>query len=242
MSTTTTPTGLRGWLTASRSTPHQLALRVGVVTAAFAVCIVPVLLLALFVQTKWEPLLEVDDGARDSLHQYALAHPTFLSVMRVLSDLGSATSWQVLTVVVVVIALWRRRRRIAAFTVVTIAGSSLVNSALKAVIGRHRPVVDHPFVTPPGQSFPSGHAQAAAAGSLVLLIVLWPLMSGVRRWLALVLAIAVTLAIGFSRVALAAHYVSDVIAGYLVGAAWVAAMAAAFHIWRVDRVARALPE
>lgn len=242
MSTTRTPTPLRAWLSASRSTPHELALRVAVVAAAFLAGVVPVLLLALFVQTKWEPLLELDDGARDSLHQYALTHPAFLTVMRVLSDLGSATSWQVLTVVVAVIALWRRRRRIAAFTVVTIGGSSLVNSALKAVIGRHRPVVTHPFVTPPGQSFPSGHAQAAAAGSLVLLVVLWPLLSGTRRRLCVVLAVVVTLAIGFSRVALAAHYMSDVVAGYLVGAAWVAAMAAAFHIWRVDRVETVLPD
>ncbi len=40
------------------------------------------------------------------------------------------------------------------------------------------------------------------------------------------------LAIGFSRVALAAHYVSDVVAAYLLGLAWVAVMAALSQIWR----------
>jgi membrane-associated phospholipid phosphatase len=48
------------------------------------------------------------------------------------------------------------------------------------------------------------------------------------------------LAVGFSRIALGVHYVSDVIGGYVLGAAWVAAMAAAFNAMRVDRGRRSL--
>ena len=48
------------------------------------------------------------------------------------------------------------------------------------------------------------------------------------------------LAVGFSRIALGVHYVSDVIGGYVLGAAWVAAMAAAFNAMRVDRGRRLL--
>jgi len=43
------------------------------------------------------------------------------------------------------------------------------------------------------------------------------------------------LAIGFSRIALGVHFLSDVVGGYVLGAAWVAAMAAAFNAMRVDR-------
>jgi undecaprenyl-diphosphatase len=43
------------------------------------------------------------------------------------------------------------------------------------------------------------------------------------------------LAIGFARVTLGVHYVSDVLAGYVLGAAWVAAMIAAFNAWRRER-------
>jgi undecaprenyl-diphosphatase len=45
---------------------------------------------------------------------------------------------------------------------------------------------------------------------------------------AIILAAAFVLAVGFSRVALGVHYVSDVLGGYVLGAAWVAAMVAAF--------------
>ena len=43
------------------------------------------------------------------------------------------------------------------------------------------------------------------------------------------------LAIGFSRIALGVHYLSDVLGGYVLGAAWVAATAGAFNAMRVDR-------
>jgi undecaprenyl-diphosphatase len=43
------------------------------------------------------------------------------------------------------------------------------------------------------------------------------------------------LAIGFSRIALGVHYLSDVVGGYVLGAAWVAAMAALFNALRVER-------
>ncbi len=43
------------------------------------------------------------------------------------------------------------------------------------------------------------------------------------------------LAIGFSRLALGVHYVSDVLGGYALGAAWLVGSVAAFEIWREDR-------
>jgi len=38
--------------------------------------------------------------------------------------------------------------------------------------------------------------------------------------------------IGFSRVALAAHFVSDVLAGFALGAVWLGLMTTVFRPWR----------
>lgn len=69
----------------------------------------------------------------------------------------------------------------------------------------------------------------------VLLLVFLPLLGGSWRTVAVGSAVLMVAAIGFSRVALGVHYVSDVLAGYVLGAAWVAAITAAFGAWRRER-------
>ena len=69
----------------------------------------------------------------------------------------------------------------------------------------------------------------------VLLLVFLPLLRRAWRALAIAAAVAWVLAIGFARITLGVHYVSDVLAGYALGAAWVAAMIAVFNAWRRER-------
>ncbi|HET7800607.1 MAG TPA: phosphatase PAP2 family protein, partial [Humibacillus xanthopallidus] len=183
-------------------------------------------------------LASADFAARDQLHQFALVHPAFVVVMRTASDAGSALSWQIVTALVVIWLLWRRFWRLAIFVVVAIAGSSLLNTAVKTLVHRTRPVVSQPFVHEPGASFPSGHAQAAVVGFGVLLLVFLPVLSHLWRRVAVAVAGVMVLLIGFSRVALAAHFVSDVIAGFILAAAWLAAITAVFSAWNVLSGAR----
>ena len=69
-------------------------------------------------------------------------------------------------------------------------------------------------------------------GYAVVLIVILKHLSQAWRWAAAAVAVVMVAASGFSRVALAAHYVSDVVAAYLLGLAWVVTLAAVFHVWR----------
>ena len=222
----------RDRLRASLASERQLGARVALAAVSVAVVGVPFTLLLLFVESKWTPLLEVDNGARDELHRYVLSHTGFATIMQAVSNSGSALVWQVVTVVLAAGLLWRRRVRLAVFVIVANAGSSLLNTFVKAATNRSRPVVDHPLLHEPGKSFPSGHAQAAIVGYAVLLLVVLPYVHGLWRRVAVVVAVLMVAAIGFSRVALAAHFVSDVFAAYLLGLAWVAAMASVFHVWR----------
>jgi membrane-associated phospholipid phosphatase len=207
---------------------------------ALALVAVPFGLTLLLVEDKWAPLLRADGGARDSLHSYAVTHAGFVDAMQLISDSGSALAWQVVLAVVVVWLLWRRLPRLALFVVITAAGSSLLNAAVKAAVHRLRPVLTDPVAHETGLSFPSGHAQAAIVGYAVLLLVFLPILQGPWRATAVTMAGIMVLAIGFSRVALGVHYVSDVVGGFLLGAAWVAAMAAAFNAMRADRGRRAV--
>lgn len=203
--------------------------------AALALVAIPFTLVLVLVEDKWEPLAEADQVARDGLHGFAVGHPAFVTLMRVISDSGSALAWQIILGLVAVWLLWRRLWRLALFVVATGAGSSLLNSVVKSAVNRPRPLVSHPLLHEPGASFPSGHAQAAITGYAVLLLVFLPVLSRAWRWIASAVAVVMVLAIGFSRVAMAAHFVSDVLAAYILGAAWVAAMTALFSAWRLHR-------
>jgi len=221
------------------SSPAQSTTRFGaravLAAVALALVAVPGALTLLLVEAKWAPLLRADDSARDRLHEFAVAHAGFVGAMQLISDSGSALAWQIVLAVVALWLLSRRLPRLALFVVVTAAGSSLLNTVVKAAVHRIRPVLANPVAHETGASFPSGHAQAAIVGYAILLLVFLPVLHGGWRKAAVLLAVLAVLAIGFSRVALGVHYVSDVVGGYVLGAAWVAAMAAAFNAMRVDR-------
>jgi len=202
---------------------------------ALALVAIPGALTLLLVEDKWAPLLRADEGARDQLHNFAVTHTGFVGAMQLISDSGSALAWQIVLAVVVLWLLWRRLPRLALFVVVTAAGSSLLNTVVKMAVHRLRPVLTHPVAHESGLSFPSGHAQAAIVGYAVLLLVFLPILHGIWRKVAVIFAVLMVLAIGFSRIALGVHYLSDVVGGFTLGAAWVAAMAAAFNAMRVDR-------
>jgi membrane-associated phospholipid phosphatase len=216
----------------SRSVRSTRLLLAGV---ALALVAVPFTLVLVLVEDKWEPLAEADHAARDGLHAYAMGHPAFVTLMKVISDSGSALAWQIILGLVAIWLLWRRLWRLALFVVVTGACSSLLNTLVKTAVHRPRPLVAHPLVHEPGASFPSGHAQAAVTGYAVILLVFLPVLSAAWRRIAVAVAVFMVLAIGFSRVAVAAHFVSDVLAAYILGAAWVVAMTALFSAWRLHR-------
>jgi membrane-associated phospholipid phosphatase len=203
--------------------------------AALGLLAVPFGLLLFLVEDKWRPLARLDAGASDDMHAVAVDHDGLVTALKVLSTIGSAAVYLPLFAAVAAWLAWQRLPRLAAFVVVTVGLSPLLNALVKHAVDRARPVLPDPVAHVGGMSFPSGHAQSAMVGALVLLLVFLPLLRGVWRWVAVGGAVAYVLAIGFARVTLGVHYVSDVLAGYALGAAWVAAMIAAFNAWRQER-------
>src|SRR5205823_14443517 len=89
---------------------------------------------------------------------------------------------------------------------------------------------------------PSGHALGSIVGCGVLLLVLLPLVRSANgRRLCWAAAAAIVLAVGFARVGLGVHYVSDVLAGWVLGLGWLAATTAAFQAWRREAGASTPP-
>lgn len=134
--------------------------------------------------------------------------------------------------------LWVLRqgaRKLVVFLAVTCLGGGAIDTVVKIAVGRPRPTVDHPISSAMGNSFPSGHSMQAVVCYGALLLVFLPLLEGRARTVALTATGTLIALIGVSRLTLGVHYVSDVLGGYALGAAWLVASVAAFEIWRIDR-------
>lgn len=139
-----------------------------------------------------------------------------------LSLLGSPASMTILAVAGAVWLLWKRRGLLLASWVTAFAGANLLVVVLKRLIHRDRPVGAELFLHGPSLSFPSGHAVGAIVGFgmlTYLLSVCWINGDRYRNHL-VVLATCTVALIGFSRLYLGVHYLSDVIAGLALGLAW----------------------
>lgn len=133
---------------------------------------------------------------------------------RVLNLLGSG--W-VLIPLRILVAAWlavrRRWRALTAWLLIWLVSEVAIN-LFKAVYERPRPPGS--LVTTRGFSFPSGHAVATAATAIGLVLVLLPPGHRRRHWEVYSVVFAFVMAL--SRVYLNAHWLSDVVAGTLLGA------------------------
>ncbi|MDN5749778.1 MAG: phosphatase PAP2 family protein, partial [Pseudonocardia sp.] len=214
----------RAELFVGRSSAGLAALVLG--AAGFAV------LLALVVAQS--PVLALDRRIAAWLNGAVAGHPVLVTVLQRVTGLGGSTAtWVILTTLGVAL-LVRRRWRLAGFVAVTGLGALVLTPTVKLLVGRLRPVVDAPLVSVGDPSFPSGHALASVVTYGVLLLVLLPVL-GRRTRRSVIVAVAVlVVAIGFTRLALGVHYLTDVVAGWLLGLGWLTVTTVAFRAWRRD--------
>ncbi len=178
-----------------------------------------------------------DASLAESLHRQ-LPLPA-LRVIAGVTHLGDTVWVATVAAVVLLILLLRRHRELALAWMVALLGILPINGSLKALFRRARPLHDHGFIIEPGWSFPSGHAFGAVVFYGMLAYVLLRLSPRYHRAIiaATMLLIGV---IGISRILLQVHYLSDVLAGYTAGAAWLVLCIGTVEALR-ERTRRTLP-
>ncbi len=177
-----------------------------------------------FIRLAWEvreqETLKIDEQILLFINGWS---NTFLDAfLPVATDIGGVIGAVILTTVVTALFFYKNEYRRALLVVVSVAGATLLNVAIKAMFERQRPDLWAQLVHEGGYSFPSGHAMASAALGLAIAVALWN--SRWRLW-GMGFATVYILFVGFSRLYLGVHYPSDIIAGWLVSGAWVLAVA-----------------
>jgi membrane-associated phospholipid phosphatase len=151
------------------------------------------------------------------------AHLTrsFVAVLRAFTDFGSSEWIAVILSLLVIFFVWKRWWPSLVILIVAVPGGMLLNELVKVLVHRHRPFVDGPFVDWSGYSFASGHTIGATLLYGQLLLFVLPVLK-TRHWriVAVSCAALIVSLVGFSRIALGAHFLTDVLAAIVFGIIW----------------------
>ena len=167
------------------------------------------------------PLVVMDASVATWLHAHADANLT--RIMLVLSQLHGLVAIIAYALVLAAVLAWNKNWYWLLALAVAVPGGMLLNALLKWAYQRVRPSFDDPLLTLSTYSFPSGHT----AGTTLLYGFLAALLfSRIRAWpwrvAICMLGALMIAAVGFSRMYLGVHYLSDVIAAVAASTAWLA--------------------
>ncbi|MET7422118.1 phosphatase PAP2 family protein [Dactylosporangium sp. NPDC005555] len=172
-------------------------------------------LLTVLVVLRWGPLIRLDTAVSDGARRFALDHDGWRSAM---SAITHSADTQVLLPVALLLAavlLLRRWRTGLLFLLGTAVTATAVRLTILTLVHRPRPV---DRLTPTtGWAFPSGHTTSSAVTAGIVIVLGWAVLTG--RWSrAALVAVAGGWAVlvGVSRVALLAHWPTDVLGGWLL--------------------------
>jgi diacylglycerol kinase family enzyme/membrane-associated phospholipid phosphatase len=209
-------------------TDSQTERRASIIAAALAI---PFAVLMGLVLAKFPPLIDLDRDVVDAWHGavrdtgwanfFDAVEQASRSLVVSLAMLGLATLF-----------FLRREIRTALWIGVIVLITDPLWGILKQVVHRHRPDIPHQLG---GYSFPSGHATSSAALAGVLIVLTHQRVRSRRLRMLLIGAWAALAAlIGVDRVFAGAHYPSDVVAGWLLGALVVFVVSAVFGVISTD--------
>ena len=150
------------------------------------------------------------------------------TVARALSTIGSQKVLIPLVAVVAIVLVVRRALKPAVLLVVLWAGALELYTLAKHFVGRPRPPMHLWLTSVTSTAFPSGHATQSLSTYAALALVSAAVVSAPRRP-ALAIAAVIAAGVGCSRVYLGVHWATDVLAGWLAAACWVALVARLAH-------------
>jgi len=171
-----------------------------------------------------DPLVVVDQTVYHFLQ--SLRTPWADHVFVALTELGDSFVSIFLACWVLLVLLVKRCHRAAGFWALTVIGGLLGVQLLKWAIHLPRPVTIYRGASAYG--FPSGHTTMSVVLYGFLAILMVRRVAGTWRWGLFSGVVLIAFVIGFSRLYLGAHWLSDLLGGYFIGASWTALMGIAY--------------
>jgi undecaprenyl-diphosphatase len=199
-------------------------------------CLLSLVLLFFFTtQTFQRSFSDLDTSF--SQFVYEVRSPGLTWFLKIITSFGASVTIVVATLVSIILLMKKHRKEAILFCVALIIGSFL-NSGLKTWTHRTRPA-GVPLVVETSYSFPSGHAMNAFIFYGLLAYFSYHFSRSKRFSVSITFfCTLMILMIGFSRVYLGVHYLTDVIAGYLAGFWWFMTVLLVQHLLIFYRVVK----
>ena len=170
-------------------------------------------------------------AADKSVAKWGSGHSTSATAhaMKWITQLGSTGVIVAALLITACVDYFRRRsREVFVFVAAIGIGELVLNNLLKVIVKRDRPPVLHQLVVVHGYSFPSGHTVAAASCWMGIALVLGRDKSRLVRATLAGGAALIAVSVAASRALLGVHWLSDVIAGLIIGWGWFTIVAIIF--------------
>jgi undecaprenyl-diphosphatase len=176
---------------------------------------------ALIAASVWTtaPILKQDLQVSVFLHTHN--NPVFTAFLYAITQLHSPLGMSVMALLLGIV-LWRQGHHYWTLSLaLAVPGGMLVNTGIKYLFDRQRPTWDDPLFTLSSASFPSGHtAGAALFYGFVAAYMVWNTKEAWRRAVIVAGCVFMVALVGFSRIYLGVHYLSDVLAAVSMSIVW----------------------
>jgi undecaprenyl-diphosphatase len=166
------------------------------------------------------PLLQWDVPLNRQMHAEAVKEPARIIELLIFGFFVGKELLQVVVVILSIYFVYKRYWPELFMILIGAGGGAIIWSFLIQIFDRTRPT-DQIGIVVSDYSFPSGHTISAVICYGFLAYLLVPKMPSLFwKWVIVLASIATMLFIGYSRIFLGGHYLTDIIAGYGLGLAW----------------------
>ena len=177
------------------------------------VCLV--LFVLLTIATFTGIIRPIDEGMQSFILRIRNNHLT--DIFTIITNLGGAYALLAITTLLVLI---KKNKKTSLFIAINLIIVFVTSQIFKFIFRRSRPAEIF-LVSATGYSYPSGHMMVSCAFYLYILYLIWiTIKDKVLKIILLIMTIVLILSIGFSRIYLGVHYLSDILGGLLLAIAY----------------------
>jgi membrane-associated phospholipid phosphatase len=158
----------------------------------------------------------IDQAVSDAIQAF---HPDWFTKLMHYTSLVFEPALLTGLCLLIAAVLYHRSRRDLAAKLIALSVGNILTPLLKGIFARQRPDASlvHVLIHESGFGFPSGHA----LGIVLFVASILVLTHENKRWWAWLVSVFLAGLVGFSRLVLGVHWLSDVLFGYLVAGLWV---------------------